>query len=160
MKSGLYRRRIHHAIVVLLSLFIFVLGGCAAFTSHYDAVSYEHFTALKAFHLKFIDDFTFEENKQWDDEKFKRKRDEGELRFREALEYEKEKKKEDPLREKAFNILYEEFKANCDFLEKRAGEGKAFFSPAFADELKDVLETNYGYAIEGEVSRMGAPRSE
>lgn len=152
-KPRSFPRRIYQTII-LLSLYTLIVNGCALFISHYDAMSYKHLTALKAFHTKFIDDFTFAEDRQWNEEDFKRKCDAGELRFREALEYEKAKKTRDPLREKAINILYEEFKANCDLLEKRTNEGKFFFSKAFAEELKNNLEKNYGFAIEGEVSRM------
>jgi hypothetical protein len=125
-------------------------GGCLHFVSHYDSVSYEHLTSLKAFHIKFIDDFTRGEGRTWDRGLFERKRDEGELRFREALEYEKGKSTRDETREEAFTILYDEFKDNCDMLEDMGD----LYSEAFAAELKGELETNYGLAIRGEKIRI------
>jgi len=124
-------------------------ASCIHFVSHYDSVSYEHMTSLKAFHLKFIDDFTEGDGKLWDHEGFLRKRDEGELRFREAVEYEKGKDKRDKTREEAFSILYEEFRDNCELLEDKGD----LYSKAFADELKLELEANYCLAIRGEKIR-------
>lgn len=126
-----------------------LLAGCIHFVSHYDSVSYEHFTSLKAFHLKFVDDFTEGTGKQWDKSAFERKRDEGDLKFREALEYEKGKSKRDKNREEAFTILYEEFTDNCALLEDKQG----FYGEVFAEELKKELEINYGLAIRGEEVR-------
>lgn len=150
MESRVCIRRIRPSGLLALAICVGILGGCLHFVSHYDSVSYEHLTSLKAFHLKFIDDFTRGEGKQWDDDVFERKRDEGELRFREALEYEKGKAKRDMTREEAFTILYDEFKDNCDMLEDMG----SFYSEAFAAELKGELETNYGLAIRGEKIRI------
>jgi hypothetical protein len=132
---------------ILASVLLF--AGCIHFVSHYDSVSYEHLTSLKAFHLKFVDDLTDGPNKVWNQSTFERKRDEGDLKFREALEYEKGKSKRDKNREDAFTILYEEFTDNCALLEDKQG----FYSQAFAEELKGELETNYDLAIRGEEVR-------
>ncbi|MEE9523817.1 MAG: hypothetical protein V3V59_03590 [Thermodesulfovibrionales bacterium] len=143
-------------VPVLLSLILLstlLLSSCNLFVSPYDPLSYEHLTSLKAFHLKFIDDFTKAEGKEWNDDLMKEQCDNGDLRFREALEYEKEKKRKDKNRENAIRILHEEFSDNCKLLKDKKG----FFGTGFAAELKNELEANYGYAIEGEVARMNGP---
>ncbi len=140
-------------VPVLLSLILLsslLISSCSLFVSPYDPLSYEHFTSLKAFHLKFVDDFTKAEGKEWNDDQMKEQCDNGDLRFREALEYEKEKKRKDKNREKAIKILHEEFIENCKLLKDKNG----FFGNGFAAELKSELEANYGYAIGGEVTRM------
>lgn len=144
-----------------ITIFLFLtITGCALFTPHYyDVLSYEHLTALKAWHLKFIDDFTYTENQQWDYTKFKEKQDEGDLKFREALEYEKGKKSKDKLREKAISILYKEFKSNCDFLEQKVEKGKPFFNRVFAEELKKQIGEDYNFAIKGESYRVGSSKN-
>jgi hypothetical protein len=137
-------------LFILILMSTLLLSGCSLFVSPYDPLSYEHFTSLKAFHLKFIDDFTKADGKEWSDDILKDKCDNGDLRFREALEYEKEKKRKDKNREMAIKILHEEFIDNCKLLKDKKG----FFGNGFAAELKSELEANYGYAIEGEVDRM------
>ncbi len=153
------RSRSRSAIVSFV-LLVLLFAGCSAFVSPFDEATYEHLTSLKAFHLKFIEDFTFEDGKQWDNGKFEQKRDEGELKFREAVDYETHKKKRDKNRETAIDILYEQFRADCDFLESRAAEGKYFFGAAYAGELKQELQENYGHAIRGEVIRRGGPENQ
>ena len=107
--------------------------------------------------MKFIDDYTFTEQKQWDNEKLMLVCDVGDLKFREALEFEIGRKERDSLRENAFNFLYVEFKENCEFLENRATKNKFFFSKTYSKELKTEVEENYNFAIAGELSRVGAP---
>ena len=92
--------RLFRGCVLATALVTVTIGmmGCMAFVSHYDAGSYQNFTSLKAFHVKFIDDFTEVDNKKWDDKLLDQKCDEGDLRFREAQEYVQGKKRKDDTR--------------------------------------------------------------
>jgi hypothetical protein len=76
------------------------------------------------------------------------------------VDYETHKKKRDKNREAAIGILYEQFQADCDFLQSRAAEGKYFFGVTYAGELKQELQENYGQAIRGEVIRRGGPENQ
>ena len=136
-----------HLLAILL-----LLNGCTLFVSHYSATSYEYFTKLKAFHLKFLDDYTEGEGKSWSEKNLQKTFDQGDLKFKEALEFARGKIKKDTTRVKAFIILYEEFKANCSFLKKK----KRFFKKAFVKEIRYEIEKNYNYAIKGEFSRVGS----
>jgi len=142
---------------VLVSMAIGMMG-CMAFVSHYDGGSYQNFTSLKAFHLKFIDDFTEAEGKKWDEQLLDQKCDEGDLRFREAQEYELGKRKRDDTREKALKNLHDQFTSDCSALKKKASEGHFFLSPYFAQELKGQVGQNYNFAIKGEESRVATPK--
>jgi hypothetical protein len=159
MKRTLERLSPFGPVTAILCVSLLLSLGCGAFVSPFDETSYEHLTSLKAFHLKFIDDFTAQEGKQWDNERFEERQDEGELKFREALNYESHKKKRDRNRETAIEILYEQFKADCDLLKTRADTGDYFFGEAYAAELKEELQENYGQAIRGEVIRRGGPEN-
>ncbi len=132
---------------LFIGLLIF-LFGCGLFLSPYNVVSFENFTSLKALHLKLIDDFTNVSGKTYDQNQIKEMFDMGDLKFREALEYERQKTK-DKYRIDAFEILYEQFRNDYNFLIKK---GK-LFGETFAKELKHEVETNYNFAIKGELSR-------
>jgi hypothetical protein len=134
--------------VVLLAL---ACGG--VFVDHFNATSYQHFTDLKAFHLMFIEDFTAGQGKTWDEAAYAARRDEGELLFRQAIEYARGRGG-DTLRVHAFNILYGRFTAHCEYLEKGAKQGEPFFSEVLARKLVPVLTQDYDYAIRGEFARM------
>ncbi|MEW5951074.1 MAG: hypothetical protein AB1637_04205 [Elusimicrobiota bacterium] len=134
----------------ILAIVLFNFFGCLGSISYYDSKSFENFVNLKAFHLKFIDDFTYSENKQWDESKLIQKCDTGDLKFREALEYENEKLKKDINREKAIKKLYEQFIDDCDTLKKRA----KFFSVEVSSDLRKEISDNYTYAIKGETGRL------
>lgn len=128
------------------------LAGCALFVSHYDAGAYQYFTSLKAYHLKFLDDYTSGDGKTWDEARIKSSCDTGELKFREATEYAAGEK--DITRVNAINYLHNVFKSNCDLILVKT---KKLFGAAYAAEQKEEAAKNYDLAITGETSRVGAP---
>jgi len=137
------------AFIFVISTFLY---SCGLFLSPFNVVSYENFTSLKAFHLKFIDDFTDGLNKTFDQNKIDDIYDMGDLKFREALEYERQKT-EDRNRIVAFEILYEQFQADHKFLIDK----QRLYKAAYAEEIRGEVETNYNLAIKGELSRRNAP---
>ncbi len=138
--------------VVMLSLLVF-LNGCALFTTHYDATRHENFTKLQAFHVKFINDFTEGGDKQWGVAELEKICDSGDLKYREALIYAKSKDNKDGTGGRAVSNLKEQFEADCKFSQKR----KKNFGKVWADEHLEQIKKNYGYAISGELSRVGKP---
>jgi hypothetical protein len=131
---------------------ILLLTGCALFTSHYDATRHENFTGLKAIHVKFFSNWTEGSGKTWKENEVAAYCDQGDLRFREAFEFAKSKDNDDKTGQRAVKILWQEFNDNCQLsLDK-----KELFSRIFTDELLPEIETNYDYAIAGELSRVGA----
>jgi hypothetical protein len=138
---------------VLLAVFL-VFGmttvlGCGVFVSPYDARSYEYLTQLKAYHLKFIDDFTAGAGKSWNAQAVSQACDAGDLKFKEALEYEKGKPSPDQSRLNAFTILHEELQDNCRELMEKG----RLFSQAYSAEKRAEIEQNYNLAIKGETAR-------
>jgi len=129
----------------------FFISSCALFVTHYDATAYQYFTSLKAYHLKFLDDFTANDNKIWDETALNNACDTGELRFREAIEYATGKK--DESRVHAFEYLHNAFKSQCQLSIRT----KKLFSKTYVEEQKKDVAANYDWAISGEVSRVGAP---
>lgn len=125
------------------------LSGCGMFVTHYDAAAYQNFTNLKAYHLKFIDDFG--PGKAWDEAAVKRACDAGELRFREAKEY--AAGKNDESRVRAVGYLHDLFSVECRLSLKT---GKPF-GEAYAAEEKKQAAANYDWAVKGELARVGAP---
>jgi len=144
-------RATNRFIVIFLS--ILSLTGCALFTTHYDAIRHENFTKLQAFHVKFINDYTEGGPKQWSKSEIDKVCDSGDLKYREALVYAKSKDNKDGTGERAVSILKEQFEDDCKFLIKR---GKSF-GKAWAGEHLEQIKKNYGYAIAGELSRVGKP---
>ena len=149
--SKFYGFRVLQPAVFLLVILTF-LYSCGLFLSPFNVVSYENFTSLKAFHLKFIDDFTDGPNKTFDQNQIDDMYNIGDLKFREALEYERQKT-EDRNRIVAFEILYEQFQADHKFLIDK----QSLYSKVFAQEYRGEVETNYNLAIKGELSRRNAP---
>lgn len=137
------------AVILALTL---IVVGCSAFVSHYDAVSYQYFTELKAFHLQFIDDFTEADGRAFDEAQLASAHDAGNLRFREAIEYAKGRSS-DASRISAIENLQQQFESDCSSLHDK----KALFKKAFAEQLSEEVATNYDYAIAGEYSRVGNP---
>jgi len=136
----------------LIIALLFFSYGCGLFLSPYSVVGYKNFTDLKAFHLKFIDDFTNAPDKVYNQNKIDEMYNFGDLRFREALEYEKQRGN-DRTRINAFEILYEQFKADYKHLINK----QKLYSNPFAEELKGEIEKNYNLAIKGELSRRNTP---
>ncbi len=139
-------------IVIMLSLL--VLSGCGLFTTHYDATRHENFTKLQAFHVKFINDFTDGGDKQWSAAEIEKVCDSGDLKYREALVYAKSKDNKDGTGARAVSILKEQFEDDCKFSQKREKN----FGKAWAGEHLEQIKKNYGYAISGELSRVGKPK--
>lgn len=142
-------RKTAAAFTALLAGF---LTGCALFVSSYDATTMEKLTSIKAYHLKFIEDFTQTEGKAFDFPALERTADAGELRFREAREYAQSRR--DGTRVRALALLHERFTAQCDRLKKTA----TLFSRTFSEDLTRILTRNYDEAIRGEAVRPGAPQ--
>ncbi len=147
-KASIMIKNLKLYFVIIFSLFI--LTGCALFTSYYDATRHENFTKLQAFHVKFINDFTANENKKWDADKIEKVCDTGDLKYREALVYAQSKDNKDATGARAVSILKEQFEADCGLAQKR----KKNFSNAWAGEHLEQILKNYAYAISGELSRL------
>jgi hypothetical protein len=145
------KRKVYFIIPVLLA---FLLNGCALFTSHYDATRHENFTKLKAVHVKLFEDWSEGSSKTWSQNEVSTYCDKGDLSFREAFEYAKSRDNKDKTGQKAVEILWEEFGANCKLSLKK----KKLFSEIFKNELLPEIEKNYGYAIDGELTRVNAPQ--
>lgn len=134
----------------LLALSVAVcLSGCIAL-SNYSATSYEHLTQLKAYHLKFIDDFTTETAQPVDSNKVAGAESTGDLKFREAEAYAEGMK--DGSRTYNIRVLREMFGDNVSWLMK----GKTF-GKDYAGEQKGLCTLAYDQAIRGERVRRGAP---
>lgn len=140
--------------VCLLTL-LFCAYGCALFLSPYNLVSYQYLTELKAFHLKFIEVFTEDSTRTYNRERIQESFDVGDLKFQEALAYEKNRSK-DKSRLMALEILHKQFQDDADFLFSRA----ALYRKDFAAELKKEVEENYDQAIKGELIRKGSPANQ
>jgi hypothetical protein len=134
---------------VLWILGLASLLGCGAFVSPYDARSYEYLTQLKAYHLKFIDNFTAGPGKSWNEPAVSQACDAGDLKFKEAIEYEKGKPSPDETRLNAFTILNDEFHDNCKELMQKG----RLFSPAYSAEKRAEIDQDYNLAIKGETIR-------
>lgn len=143
-------RRIGHMLLILLAL---TMGGCALFTSHYDAAAYQNFTNLKAFHIKFIEDHTAQADAVFNEGKLTAACDAGELKFREANEY--ATGKGDNSRIRALSYVHNVFTDNCKLAKKQ----KKLFSELYTTELLVGLKRNYDLAIAGELERVGSPSS-
>jgi len=138
--------------IFVAAILALLLNGCALFTSHYDATRHENFTKLKAIHVQFFEDWSEGSNKVWKADEVSSYCDKGDLRFREAFEYAKSKDKPDKTGQRAVNILWEEFDANCDLSLKK----KVLFSKTFRDNMLPEIIKNYNYAIDGEFARVNA----
>ncbi len=132
-------------------LMAMLLPGCALFVSHYDAGAYQQFTALKAFHMKFLEDFKAAESRTFSEVMANEACDTGDLKFREAREYASGKK--DETRVRAVEYLSNVFIRNCRLLLRE----KKLFGATYSTEQTAELEKNYDLAIAGEVARVGAP---
>lgn len=125
-----------------------MLQGCVWFVSHYDAVAYQYFTSLKAFHIKFLEDNKEGGGKVFDAAKVKAACDAGDLRFREAREY--AAGKQDSTRANAVAILYRVFERDCGLILR----SQKLFGTAYADEQIGEVTKNYDLAISGEEARV------
>jgi hypothetical protein len=146
-------------VTAILSVHLLLLFGCGAFVSHYDPMFYDHLVRLEEFHLDFIDEFTFEQGKEWSDEDLQSWCAEGDTLFTKALNYELSKEKSDKNRENDINNLHGKFRDDCDFLKKRAQDGNYFFAQTLARENRDEVIALYKQAKDGEESRPGGPQS-
>jgi hypothetical protein len=143
-------RRITSTLVVLAAV---ALNGCALFVSSYDATNFEKLTSLKAYHLKFIDDFTEGQGKSFDRSALDKAADVGELKFREAEEY--AQGRHDQTRVNGIQNLHGRFTAHCNALKR----SHSLFHEEFSKELRAEIGENYDEAIKGEKVRPGAPGS-
>ena len=128
---------------------LFFVSGCVSL-SNYSATSYEHLTQLKAYHLKFIDDFTTENALPLNISKVEQAESSVDLKFREAEAYAEGMKD----RSRIYNIqvLRSMFEDNVNWLK----EGKTF-SKNYAGEQKKLCIFAYDQAMRGEKVRIGAP---
>ena len=145
----LITRRTKAGRLFLIGVFLFGLSGCGIFVSHYDAGAYQYFTSLKAYHLKFLDDYQAGPGKSFDPAKVGSTCDTGDLKFREARAY--ADGKSDKTRVNAVDILNNVFKKNCSLLL----EQKRLFGVGYAKEQAADAAKNYDLAIHGEASRVG-----
>ena len=133
-------RAVFHPVVLTLCAAL-LLGACA---STKDAASRDAIASLKTAHLAYIDQFTEGAGKTWDDQQLATSTAALEKQFADAEQAEATKK--DARRSKAISILHSRFKKHAATLEHR----KAFFKPAYAADLKEVLSKNYDLALKGE----------
>lgn len=134
---------------LLLAIAAFTIAGCSLFVSHYDAAAYQYFTSLKAYHLKFLDDFTAGDGKTWNETAVKDECNTGELKFREAIAY--AAGKNDQSRVHAFDYLHNVFKNEC----KLSLSSKKLFGTYFSQQEEQQVGQNYDWAIKGEIARVG-----
>lgn len=128
---------------------IALLAACGLFPAKYDATTVELMTRMKAYHLKFVDDFMTATPRPVDD--VKAACNEGDLRFRETIEYARAISGGDQTRENALNILKGQFEDDCNRLMTDQAP-----SPGFVAEIRAEIAQNYDVAIAGERSRPGA----
>lgn len=133
-------------------ILVLLLSGCALFTSHFDALRHQNFTQLKAFHVKFLEDWSEGSEKPWSTAAVSNDCDKGDLKFREASEYAKSKDSNDKTGEKAVSIVWQEFKENCRLASSKQ------ISKALSNELIEEISKNYQFAINGELARVGSPK--
>ena len=117
----------------------------------YNQGHYENLTKLKAYHSKFLDDFTVSPQNKFSTARLNEYREEGDLKFREAEEYAEPIGDENRL--KGLAIVRDLYSTHVGDV---SSDG-ALMSPTFAEQRKEVTEANYSAAIKGELSRMGAP---
>ncbi|OGV70663.1 MAG: hypothetical protein A2283_11605 [Lentisphaerae bacterium RIFOXYA12_FULL_48_11] len=125
-----------------------LLAGCITL-SNYSATSYEHLTQLKAYHIKFIDDFTSELSQSIDKLNIQAAASAGDLKFREAEEYADGMK--DGSRTFNIKVLHGTFNDDVEWLRK----GQTF-RKTYAEELKMIRKSSYDQAIKGEKIRAGS----
>ncbi|MBU1565012.1 MAG: hypothetical protein KJ630_05205 [Proteobacteria bacterium] len=136
-------------IFLALSIVVLLLSGCVAL-SNYSAASYEHLTQLKAFHLKFINDFTTEISQKADINKVAQAESTGDLKFREAEAY--AQGMNDESRTYNIQVLRSMFIENVSWLKNGETFGKSY-----AEQQEKILTLAYDQAIKGEKYRKGAP---
>jgi hypothetical protein len=129
-----------HPVVLSLCATLFLVG-CA---STKDAASRDAIASLKTAHMAYIDAFTEGAGKTWDDQKLASSTATLEKQFADAEQAEATKK--DARRSAAISNLHARFKKHASMLASR----KAFFKPAYAANLKEVLSKNYDLALKGE----------
>ena len=139
--------RIEYSIVAFSLLII--LSGCTLIGS-YNPISREHLTALKAAHMKFIDDFTEGSNKTFDSTKVADAADKIDLKFREALEY--SKSLGDKLRTSNIQLLKDIFDLDLENITNK----KRLLTATEAKTLAGPSADAYDRAIKGESIRPGA----
>jgi hypothetical protein len=113
----------------------------AACGPHFDQESADHFTALKEYHLNFIDRFTGTGGGTYDDAAVKNACAQGTRDFETAQAYMESKR--DKKRLKALATLRAEFEKDCRFLQ----DIEKLYSPSYATAHKSALGANYDHAI-------------
>jgi hypothetical protein len=136
----LLARAVLHPVALTFCTALFLVG-CA---STKDAASRDAIASLKTAHLAYIDAFTEGAGKTWDDQKLATSTAALEKQFANAEQAEATKK--DARRSAAISNLHSRFKKHASTLDRR----KAFFKPAYAADLKEVLSKNYDLALKGE----------
>jgi hypothetical protein len=134
--------------LIIVSAFI---SGCGIFLSPFNQQSYQYFIELKVLHIKFIETFTEDPVKLYDRNKVEEFYDIIDLKFREAVEYQKQIA-EDETRLTAFNILREEFESNYNWLVEKETPYRTIFSQNLLEEISE----NYNSALKGELSRRNS----
>lgn len=135
-------------IVSVLALVVCLAGCVATFNQGH----YENLTRLKAYHLKLIDDFTVKEEHSFSKSKLSDYQEQGDLKFREAMEY--TEPIGDELRINGLRILWELFERHVSELHT----DEELLPSVMAEQMKEAIQANYDEAIKGELSRNGAPK--
>jgi len=129
---------------MLLSSMLFVACG-----PHFDQKSADHFTELKAYHIDFVDRFTGDTGRTYDETALKSACVLGALEFDKAQAYMESEGDKECL--KALAYLREQFDEDCRFLRSV----EKLFSKSYSDEHKTALGANYDHAIAAEYGSVG-----
>lgn len=128
--------------------FLFLLASFTGCQTGTDQANVQTLTSLSQFHLGFIDTYTAASGKQWDEAKLQSDIATGEAMFAKAIAGVTDQK-----RKNALEILHRQFQKDYTFLQKRAKEGKPFFSTAVAQAKKETVQQDYDLAQKGELAR-------
>jgi hypothetical protein len=128
--------------------FLFLLAGFTGCQTGTDQGTVQSLDSLNQFHVAFIDSYTAGPGKQWDEAKLQTDIATGDGMFTKATAGVSDQK-----RATALEILHRQFQKDYTFLEKRAKEGKPFFSVPLAQEKRKTVQEEYDLAKKGELAR-------
>lgn len=104
---------------------------------------------LKTIHIQFIHDWTEGSDNNWDEETLSSQCNKINLIFEKASQYAKSKSYFDTTGLRAINILWKQFKNDCNSAIKR----KKLYGKTFSNEHTKQIQLLYQYAIKDELSR-------
>ena len=135
--------------ILLLPLLLLVTTLPACGGPRADQPSADHFTALKATHLDFIDQCTGNAGRTYDDAAVASACARGARQFDDAKTYMESRK--DTQRLAALAYLRGEFDKDCAFVRSV----EKLLSPSYANERKTELTAPYDHAIAAEYNLVG-----